>query len=319
MVDINAQLENRELGQMQAMANRWRGVENALELQIRRTIEAIQMRQEAGQPVGRSAISNLESYRELLKQISGQARDYEKYASGVIGNEQLAYGKIGITTAQDMLKIGGMVDFNRLNVRAVQNMVGITADGSPLFDVLKKRALAPEMVSGLTDYLVEAIAMGYNPRKTAEMMANGLAAGLTKALTIARTEQIRAYRQASVDQYRQTGVIEQFQRHAVPAERTCLACLALDGEIQDSKEAIASHPNCRCFVTPIIPGFSAPEFGSGEDWLRTQNEAVQRKVLGARFEAWQGGTPLRDMVKITLDKTWGPTIGVRSLGELFYL
>ena len=68
-------------------------------------------------------------------------------------------------------------------------------------------ALAPDMVARLTRNLIEAISLGYSPRKTAEMMAGGLTDSLSKALVIARTEQIRTYREATLAQYQDIGFI----------------------------------------------------------------------------------------------------------------
>jgi len=91
----------------------------------------------------------------------------------------------------------------------------------------------------------------------------------------------------------------------------------LDGKISDVDEPIESHPNCRCFTTPLIPGFDAPESTSGEGWLQKQSEQTQRSILGdARYQLWKDGTPLGDFVKVTQDKTWGPTIGIKPLGEM---
>lgn len=316
MAEFNKLLSRRELAQMAAMSARWGQMERELELQIVRTVEAIAARQAAGLPVGATALTHLDSYRDLLLQVKAQASAFEDYAKTSIMAEQMVYGELGFEAAAAQLSRAGYgIAFNRLNVRAVQNMVGLAADGSPLFDVLAKRALAPDMIAGLTDSLIEAIALGYGPRKTAEMMADGLTAGLDKALVIARTEQIRVYRQANQDQYAEAG-IEMMQRHAAPQERTCMGCLALDGKIVPVSDAIESHPNCRCWFTPVVPGFTPPESRSGEGWLSRQDEATQREVLGGHYQLWKDGMPLGDMVKITPNETWGPTIGIVPLKEL---
>ncbi len=77
-----------------------------------------------------------------------------------------------------------------------------------------------------------------------------------------------------------------------------------------------SHPQCRCFITPLIPGFTPPASASGETWLAKQDEQTQRNILGGHYDLYKSGTPLGDMVKIKQDKTWGPTVGVRPLKEM---
>lgn len=316
--EFNRYLDKREKAQWAEMAVRWRQQEKTLELYIQRLADAIEARRLAGLPIGDTAITHLESYKELLRQVAAESAKYEGYASRLITSEQMVYGETGIAAAQTAIRksVGAGIRFNMLNTGAIQDMVGITADGSPLFDVLKKRALAPDMVAGLTDKLIEAVTLGYNPRKTATMMADGLSQGLTKALTIARTEQIRVYRQASVDQYIASGVVKQFQRHAAFGERACLSCLALDGQIQDTDELIESHPNCRCFITPVIPGVSNPDRLQGADWLAKQNEETQRTILGSHYDLYQSGVPITDMVSVKQDSVWGPTLGVKPLRDL---
>ncbi len=314
---FNSYLDKRDKAQMLEMAKRWRDQEKTLMLYIQRLADAIEERRLAGQAVSITAISHLQTYKDLLHQVTSEAQRYEHYASRLITAEQMTYAETGIAAAQTAISqsIGVGVAFNRINIGAVQDMIGLCADGYPLFDVLKKRALAPDMVSGLTDKLVEGIALGYNPRKTAEMMADGLAQGLSKALTIARTEQIRVYRQASIDQYKESGVVTQFQRHAAFGERACLECLALDGKIQDTDDLIESHPNCRCFITPVIPGVANPSRESGETWLARQDEETQRTILGSHYDLYKDGVPLMDMIKVTDDPVWGPTLGVVPVSD----
>ena len=92
--------------------------------------------------------------------------------------------------------------------------------------------------------------------------------------------------------------------------------LALDGKIYNVEAEVDSHPQCRCFITPLISGFTTPASASGETWLANQDEQTQRNILGGHYDLYKSGTPLGDMVKIKQDKTWGPTVGVRPLKEM---
>ncbi len=313
---FNLDLSARESQQFAEMTKRWAQMEGRLSSYIQQHADAIATRRDAGLAVGETALTRLETWNRLEAQIVAESAQYQRYAQQVISAEQQIYGETGIAAAQSAIRaeVGAGVAFGRLNPQAVNNMVGIAGDGSPLFDVLKKRAIAPDAVAGLQDALIEAVTLGYSPRKTAKMMADGLAQGLTKALTIARTEQIRAYRTSSLMQYQESGIVTKYQRHAAPSERTCLACIALDGKIYDVNE-FASHPNCRCFMTPVIDGVNNPA-RSTQSWLERQNDATQKKILGGHYDAYKNGTPLADMVKIVDDKTWGATIKIVPLKEL---
>ena len=318
MEEFNRLLSERESAQWIAMGRRWKELESTLSIYMQQLAEQIDLRRTNGLPVNKNSIYQMERYKDLLHQVFGESKKYESYASGLISQEQLAYGELGIRAAQQaiMSSAGYSVMFNRVNVAAVQNMAGITADGSPLFDVLAKRALAPEMAAGITNKLIEATGLGYNPVKTARMMADGLSQGLTKALTIARTEQVRVYRQASLDQYRESGVVSQWQRHAAKSERTCLVCLALDGQIQNVSDLFASHPNCRCYTVPIIKGAEYTPLQSGQDWLVNKPAEYQQKILGNYYDLYRQGTPLKAMVNVIDDPTWGPTLRTVPVKDL---
>lgn len=315
---FNKALDAQEKEQWAAMADRWTKLEDTLALYIERHAAEIADRKEKGLAVSEAAYTKLDTWKDLQKQIVAEAAKYEQFAAQSIRYEQLSYLETGIAAAQTAItsELGAGYAFNRLNVQAVENMVGITADGSPLFDVLQKRALAPDMVEGLVNNLNEAIALGYNPRKTARMMADGLTAGLDKALVIARTEQQRAYRTGSQMQYQESGVVFQYQRHAAMSERTCFECVALDGKIYKTDEDFASHPNCRCFMTPVIEGVDNPG-AKTLGWFERQPESTQREILGAgRYDLYSSGTPLIDMVQVRNDPTWGPTISAVPIAEL---
>ena len=317
ILQFNRDLNRREKEQMLSMALRWKTVEDNLRIYIERHAEAIATRQAQGLAVSVTAQTRLDSYHELLRQVAAESARYERYAANVITAEQTYYAEQGIVAARSALvnELGAGVAFNRVNVEAVNNIIGAAGDGSPLFSVLAKRAIAPEAVAGLQNALIESVALGYSPRKTAKAMANGLTQGLTKALTIARTEQIRAYRTATLAQYNGSGKVEKYQRHAAPSERTCLACIALDGKIYDSNKDFASHPNCRCFMTPVILGVDNPQ-RSTQSWLERQDEATQRSILKGHYDLYKDGVPLADMVRVNQDKTWGATISIKPLKEL---
>ena len=317
MEEFNRLLAKRESQQWVLMGNRWVQLQNSLALYIQQLADEVAARKLSGLPVNRTAIYKLDRYKDLLTQVAGEAKRYETFANGIIQSEQLAYGTLGIEAASAAIRTAGYsAAFNKINPSAIQNMVGITGDGSPLFDVLMKRAIAPEMVSGMTNKLIEAVSLGYNPVKTARLMASGLTNGLTKALTIARTEQIRVYRQANLTQYEESGIVQEWIRHCALSERTCLECLALDGQIQKTGTLFASHPNCRCYTEPVIDGIEPGERTTGSAWLAKKPVEFQQKVLGGYFDMYQKGTPLEKMVNVIDDPTWGPTLRTVPLKDL---
>ncbi len=317
MARFDEAIDVRESREFLLMGKKWQELERSLEYAIQRLVTEISVQQANKLPVNSSALYKLESYKDLLKQVTQEAKRYEAFASGVISEEQNAYidlgGRVAVDVMQESPSWSGQL--RRINPRAVEKMVGISADGAPLFDLLKQRSLSTAMVDGMTKQLVEAVALGYNPEKTAKVIASGLQGGLTKALTIARTEQIRVYRQASLDQYAAGGVT-MYQRHAAKGERTCLICLALDGQIYALKDGFASHPNCRCQMVPVINGLEYSPRQSAHEWFAAQPQSVQQQVLGAHYDAWKSGTKLIDMVHTTDDPVWGPTLRTVPIKDL---
>ena len=206
--------------------------------------------------------------------------------------------------------------FNRLPTEAVERMVGLTGDGSPLIDVL--RNAYPDAVNAATNTLIDATARGVNPRETADRMmqaAGGTA--LNRALVIARTEQLRVYREAARAQYVESGLVRGFRRLATHDHRTCPACLALEGEFYDVASPLRTHPQCRCAMIPVVKGYRELRFEYGEPWLRSQPEETQRAILGkGGYEAWRHGVPLSRFVSVTPNSTWGDTVRVTPIKDL---
>jgi SPP1 gp7 family putative phage head morphogenesis protein len=319
--EFNRHIKNMDASQIIEMTRRWMQVEKNLDNYVQLLSEQIAQRIKDGKSVTPNAIYQLDRYKDLLRQAVIEANAYQNYSERLIATNQAEYGRLGIDAAQSALRESylqagqSVARFNILPIEAVNNMIGNAGDGSPLFSVLKQRALAPAMVEGMRSTLIQAVANGDNPRTTANIIKNGLAQGLNKALVIARTEQIRVYRQASIDQYKASGVVDGFTRHCALDERTCLSCLALDGKQQSTDDLFEEHPNCRCFVTPNIEGLPPIEAQTGDDWLSKQSEEKQKEILGAHYDLYTNGTPIIDMVRIKDDPIWGPTIGIKPVGE----
>lgn len=260
MSNYNQQLAKREAAEMLAMARRWGTVEKRLWVYFDALIDDI-----ARTGVKTDAqIMRLYRYEQLVNTAQNEIAQYEAWAGSRIIAEQRRAMDVGfeaaVRTAAGDSFFPPMVDKT-----AVANMIGMCADGAPLFSVLRRRALATASIEGLTNALVEAVALGYNPRKTARFMADGLAQGLDKALLIARTEQIRVMREATRSGYQQMGVTR-YRRHCAKSDRTCVACLALDGKIYKTDMIMDSHPGC------ILPG----------------NEVVAADLLGASKAFYDG-------------------------------
>ena len=331
--DFRKDTLNREKDSMLLMTRRWKGVEDALMSQMDALARDIEALKAAGKDVTPGKLYRMARYKALLAQVRNETAKYEGWAGRQIEQGQRDYFELGNAAARSMLKDllppGVNIDFNRLPVDAANNMIGMCKDGSPLFDVLKKRALFPEAVDGMTTQLINAMALGWNPRKTARAMADGLAAGLNKALVIARTEQLRAYREATFQNYNANqDIVNGWIWHSACDDRTCAACWSMHGTVHTLDERLDDHVCGRCAMIPQTKSWAElgytgipdtnPFIPSGEDVFSKLSEERQRAILGAwRFDLWQSGDlEFGKIAKFTDDDVWGRSLRIASFKDL---
>ena len=319
MREFKVGLLTRERRQMDDMARHWLTVENALEAQIEALARAAAEARAAGQTVSRSAVYRMNRAQSLLAQLRQEVQGYAGWADGVVtaGQEELA--ALGIEQATAAIRASAPemgVFFDVLPTEAVMNLVGLAGDGSPLRTLLE--ATWGDSAQGLVDALLRGTALGWNPRKTAQAMRRGATVGLDRMLTIARTEQLRVYREASRAQYERSGVVSGFKRLATHDDRVCAACLMAEGEVYQVQESLRDHPNGRCTSVPVVIGMPEVQWQYGQEWFKEQPQETQEKVLGAKYyAAWKDGAfELGALTQVVHDDTWGDSVRVRLLREL---
>jgi SPP1 gp7 family putative phage head morphogenesis protein len=312
-------LLNREATQQARMVAQWRQVERGLIEQVERFTERVaQDGLTAGQI--RSRQFQLDRYAELLRQARTELNKYVEVVTPQITAEQRVYAARGIQQASAGIRVavaGARITFDVLPVMAIENLVGLAGDGSPLRNLLQSSYGAG--AQGMLDTLIQSVATGRNPKVTARMMVReGLSQSLSRMMLTARTEQLRVFRESSRQQYRNSGVVEGYRRLATKSSRTCVACLIADGELLELDEVLATHPGCRCTSVPIVTGFAPVQWEKGADWLQKQPEHVQRKIMGpGRFQGWKDGAfSLGDMVTKRSNSTWGDSLQPSSLRDL---
>lgn len=308
----------KEQGLMRSLTKDWLKVEQAL----RSEMEALASELASLNVVTEATIQRHERFVKLLYQARAEVGKFNETADGAITKMQAQMSKTGIEDALKALKISyqdaGMVapSFDQLPVKALEIMFGYASDGSSLQGLLARAY--PDAVNGMMDALVTGLAFGNHPTDVGRKMAEEFGIGLNRALTIARTETLRAYRMGSFEQYRESGVVSGYKRLASHDSRTCIGCLMADGMMIESLDGeFDEHPNGRCTAVPVVIGIPAMEWSNGEQWFIRQAEATQREMLGPqRFEAWKTGTDLKDMSKFVNDPTWGGSYVPTPVGEL---
>ena len=153
----------------------------------------------------------MDRYQAMLKQLYVELGKYTDYADTLITAQQRAYIAQAIADSGAALQASGVVPgFDRLPIEAVENVVGLTGAGTPVHDLLTQTW--PNAAQGMTNQLIRSTALGINPRETARRMQDGSTRSLNRMLNIARTEQLRVYRQTARQSYQTSGVVDGYYR-----------------------------------------------------------------------------------------------------------
>jgi hypothetical protein len=168
-----------------------------------------------------------------------------------------------------------------------------------------KRPLSRDAREAMRQALVRGVAIGENPRATARRMVDRaedrFLGGLTRAMTIARTEVLDAHRSAAAAyQFEQSDVLRGWVWNAKLDARTCPSCWAKHGTEHGLEEVGPNdHQQGRCARTPLVKswaelGFDVEEPESALPDAQAAFEALspaeQLAIMGpVRLKALQDG------------------------------
>ena len=325
-----AALEARDAAILRQMAKSWLDVEKALKDKVDMLADEVYNLHRAGKPVSQGKLFQLGRLQNLLVQAQSETAKYAATSAEFIAGKQAESIALGVRDASSVLTgaIGGQ--FDKLSAPAIEAMIAATAgtgaDGAPLRKLLFERMVrSPDgnVLPGVQDRLIRTltngIAQGWNAKKTAKLIRNDLAEGLNKALVIARSETMRAYRTGAAEQYTRSGAVKGVVRMCAHTPLTCLACLADEGQtVYPADKPLPDHPNGRCTPIPWIKGMEKPGFEKGEAYVKSLSEPEQRALMGrGRFEAWkEGKVSFGDFATRTEHAVWGGGLQVTRIADL---
>lgn len=301
------------------LANRWVSVNNALRDDIERTAAELSAIHRAGREPTRHLLMRNQRFQTLLAQTQREIKKASPQMAAIIEASQARLVRDGIIHAEGAIRAvaGVNLAFNRLPVAAVENMVGLTADGSPLRELLERSY--GEGADGILNEMTKGVALGLGPGAIARrVIRRGLSRSLDRMLLINRTETLRVYREASRQAYEASKIVRGYRRICSKSLRTCAGCLAADGAYYELNESFAAHPRCRCSLVPVVIGAPVPTWQTGLDWLEKQPEKTQRSILGrGRYEAYRTGKfNLSQLASVRQDATWGDSVYATPLKDL---
>lgn len=297
--------------------------------------EVLQL-QATGQPVGIGTIRRLEraqraaaaAHAEILGLVNGSAARITNAAGEVVDVTRLLDARtIASQLPGDTAQLTAR--FDRVNPQALASIVERTTQQ------ITSRAwpLADDATEAMLRTLTQAVPQGLSPRDAARRMVRAVEGrfngGLTRALTIARTEIVDASRNAAVlNQQANSDTLAGWIWLAELGSRTCPACVAMHGSFHTLDEwGPEGHQNCRCSRAPQTKtwrelGFDmdepAPTVRSGADWFAGQPEGVQLQIMGpARLDALNSGAiTFDDLTMRRSTAGWRDSIVPTPVGEL---
>jgi len=242
----------------------WQRIERDLNA-LSRQIEDTRSR---GEEISPAWLLRRDRLTELQRQTEIAVDQFAASVDHTIQQEQTRAIEAGRRHAGQLMQAaaGGGAElvgnFAQVPTGALTTMVGMLGNGSPLRSLLDQFGLAASQAVG--DALIEGLAIGQNPRMIARRIRDALDGNMVRALTIARTETLRAYREATRQTYAANSrVVKGWIWHCALDRRSCALCVAMHGKRFDVQERFGTHPNC----FPAGTVASGPRaVGSTERW-----------------------------------------------------
>lgn len=144
------------------------------------------------------------------------------------------------------------LDFSKLNKEAIKRAVNYEWSGTMFSDIIWKNTsnLIYNIKNTITKGLVEGKSYIEMARELNKVMENGL----YNSLRVIRTETAHIVNQATLDRYKDSGLVKEVRIIAAEDERMCDTCGSFHNKIFkiDKVPIMPLHSNCRCCVAPVI-------------------------------------------------------------------
>lgn len=315
------------------VAGGYRTTHERIRAEIERLTDEIRAAQAAGEQINRSWLIQRQRLTRLDSKVRAELLVWVDFATRRITNAQIREFEQGRTDANQLLRAtladpppGAHAFEPSLPTAPFEQIVARTAPGTAVGDLLD--AIGTQAGEKIRRELVTGVALGHGPREIARAMTRQAAIPATRALVIARTEVIGAYRAATHESLKaNAALLDGWVWSANLGPRTCPVCIAMHGTEHPADEPMDSHPACRCAMLPLTKPWSALGFPGvretrvdvepGPVWFARQPVELQRAVLGpGKLDAYQSGAlTLPDLVARTDSPRFGRGLRERSLAD----
>jgi SPP1 gp7 family putative phage head morphogenesis protein len=299
-------IEADEISQMALLADKYLDMELSLNESIVALAESITSLEDLGRRTYWQ-MQKLETFQGFQIKLLAALDDYNVWVAENIREQQLRLFDLGERQARaavDAVVRGYSVKLTAAERNRIIAMVGNAGDGTPLASLLAKSG--DFIRAKVTQELLKAVARAQNPRLTAQAIRKATGMSLSRAMSIAKTEQFRVYRETTLGNYRSAG-IQYYQRLAARDPATCLACLSQDGEIYTTEVSVDDHVGGRCTCVPLISGADNPEMEPAQSWFDRQPESTKLAMMGpGRYDLYKSGAASwKDLAVHKTDPVWG--------------
>lgn len=328
--EFRAALLRRERAAASEMVRAYGQVWRRLRDQINALTQRYHDAQAAGEDVSEAWLFEFDRLQALLDQTEREIAGFARHVDESVKAQQReaidAAGRHARALTRAAYPAEVAIRFTEVPTDALEDLVGFLQDGSPLRSLLDE--LGPEASESMRKTLITGLATGLGPREIARQAKAALGNNLTRALRIARTETLRAYREATRRNYLENSdIVPGWIWLSALDKRTCLVCLLQHGTKHKLEEELNDHPNGRCSMLPMTVSWEQlgiqgvqerPELQSGTEWLDKANEDIQRKAFGnGTYGAWSAGKVGLDGWLAPQDHgVWGMGTRARSLAEM---
>lgn len=300
-------------------------------------IGRMQAAQEAGVPIDQAWLTRQTEYEVLSIMIGQQMAQYAASLNGRVTAAQRDAIRIALEQAENVAQAS--LDVALVQARwvglspvAVEYMIANTLRG-PLADLLS--TFGDEAWQDARTALVNGVTLGDNPRTIAQDVRKALQVPLWRALTITRTEILRAHREATREALiANQALIDGWVWLSAMDDRTCPYCWAMTGTHHAAGDDMASHPNCRCTKVPQTKSWEDLLGPGGASDLPDERAGVtipdgaevfadlpareQERILGpAAYKQYKAGElSLNDLVGTRYSRRWGRVGYTKSLRQV---
>lgn len=272
----------------------------------------IESRRAAGETISSGFLYERDRLANIKRDLARELGRFSRIASTSATLSQRDAAHSAAIEARALISISSGVPVAGADLAAAESLAGFASNGSPLSRLFDE--LGRETSERMTAELVSGVAEGAPARVIAARMRSASALGLSRSLTIARTETLRAYRETTGEVYEQhAALLRGWVWLSSLSGATCALCVAMHGRVFPVARRLVSHPNCSCVPAPLTHDADAPE--TGEAWLDRQEDGLQKSVLGAaKFEAYKDGKlKVADLVGVKRSAKWGDVPYIKSL------